>query len=492
MGVFPMSTKPNIILFITDQQRADSISALGCPWMITPNLDRLVKEGTSFTKCYTTSPVCVAARSSLFTGYYPHSTGVFTNFQPWEPTWVQQLADTGYHCVNMGKMHINPYDKLGGFHQRYPIENKDRPLFLDEHERAWHDEWDKALHTRKLTKPSRYTRLQDDPDYFKKAQGCYPWELDADMHSDNFLGDMVQWWLEERESTAPLFLQIGFPGPHPPYDPDPQYLSMYDNADIPVPELTDKELEAQPDTVKNLRKDMKRLNIDSIAWKDKPTKEDMLKIRKHYAANVTMIDEKIGQIMGTLDQKGYLENSIIIFTSDHGDALGDHGCIQKWNMYESSVNVPLIFWSPKYVPAGKISDELVQLFDIAPTLLEKTDVSVPDSWEAESLWPVINAESGGRDVVYSELARDHIQRTSEYIIMRRDKEYKLVWYSGDHYGELYDINNDPGEIRNLWEDPEYMSKRDRLLHALKEWLAMSMLRANMKPSEKAQQPMAID
>lgn len=486
-----MPLNPNIIMFITDQQRADTINALGAPWMITPNLDRLVKEGTSFTKCYTTSPVCVASRCSLFTGYYPHSTGVFTNFQPWEPTWVQQLADTGYHCVNMGKMHINPYDKLGGFHQRYPIENKDRPLFLDEHKRAWHDEWDKALRAKYLTKPSRYNRLKKDPDFFLSAHGCYPWELDAAMHSDNFLGDMVQWWLEERESKAPLFLQIGFPGPHPPYDPEPKYLSLYDDADIPVPDITDEELEAQPLAIKNLRKDMKRLNIDSIAWVDKPTRDDMVKIRKHYAANVTMIDEKIGQIMKVLDNKGYLENSIVVFTSDHGDALGDHGCIQKWNMYESSVQVPLIFWSPKHIPSGKISDELVQLFDIAPTILEKTDVSIPTSWDAQSLWPVINGESAGRDVVYSELARDHIQLTSEYIIMRRDKEYKLIWYTGDKYGELYDVLNDPGEKHNLWGNHEYISTRNQLLHALQEWLVMSMLRANMKPSEKAQQPMAI-
>ena len=487
-----MATNPNIILFITDQQRADTINALGAPWMITPNLDRLVKEGTSFTKCYTTSPVCVAARSSLFTGYYPHSTGVFTNFQPWEPTWLKQLADSGYHCVNMGKMHINPYDKLGGFHQRYPIENKDRPLFLDEHQRAWHDEWDKALHARNLIKPSRYNRLEQDLEFFLQARGCYPWELDEDMHSDVFLGDMVQWWLKERESTAPLFLQIGFPGPHPPYDPVQKYLSMYDDVDIPLPDLTDEELESQPQTIKNLRMDMKRLNIDSIAWVDKPTREDMVKIRKHYAANITMIDEKIGQIMDALDQKDYLKNSIIIFTSDHGDALGDHGCIQKWNMYESSVNVPLLFWSPGNVPAGKVSDELVQLFDVAPTILEKTDVPIPESWEAQSLWPIINEDSKGRDVVYSELARDHIQLTSEYIIMRRDKKYKLVWYTGDNFGELFDVIDDPQEQRNLWNNPEYIDTRKSLLHALQEWLVMSLLRTNMKPTEKAQQPMAVD
>ena len=486
-----MPARPNIIFFITDQQRADTINALGTPWIITPNLDRLVREGTSFTKCYTTSPVCVAARASLFTGYYPHSTGTFTNFQPWQPSWVKMLADSGYHCVNMGKMHINPYDELAGFHQRYPIENKDRPLFLDEHKRAWHDEWDKALHARKLVKPTRYTRLENDPEGFLKAQGCFPWDLDEDMHADMFLGDMALWWLKERQSDAPLFLQIGFPGPHPPYDPAPKYLSLYDDIDIPVEEISDEQLNSQPQAIKNLRKDMKELNIDSIAWIDKPHKDQLIKIRKHYAANITMIDEKIGQIMGVLEQQGYLENALVIFTSDHGDALGDHGCIQKWNMYESSVKVPLIFWSPQFVPAGKKSDELVQLFDVAPTLLEKTTVSIPESWEAKTLWPLINGESNGRDVVYSELARDHIQRTSEYMIMRRDKKYKLIWYTDDEFGELFDVVNDPDEKINLWNEPEYISTRDILLQELKDWLQLSMLRANMKPSEKPQQAMKI-
>lgn len=487
-----MSSKPNIILFMTDQQRADSINALGASWMITPNLDRLVNNGTSFTQCYTNSPVCVAARASLFTGLYPHSTGAFTNFQPWEPTWVQQLADTGYHCVNIGKMHINPYDRLGGFHQRYPVENKDRPLFLDEHRRAWHDEWDKALRARKLIKPSRYNRFKNDPDGFSKALGCFPWELDEDLHPDMFIGDMAQWWLEEREAKAPIFLQIGFPGPHPPYDPIQRYLTMYDDINIPVPDVTDEELEAQPVAIKDLRSNMKRLNIDSIAWKDKPSKDEILKIRKHYAANITMIDDKIGQIIDVLERKGYLDNAIMIFTSDHGDGLGDHGCIQKWNMYESSVNVPLIISSPEKVPAGVINDSLVQLFDLAPTILEKTGASVPDNWEAESLWPTINGESQGRETVYSELARDHIQITSEYIIMRRDKNWKLVWYAGDTYGELYHLLEDPDEQVNLWGNEEYRAKRDNLLHALQEWLAISMLRANMKPSEKAQQAMPID
>lgn len=170
-----MSAKPNIILIITDQQRADTIGALGAPWMHTPALDRLAREGAAFSNCFVTSPVCVGSRASLFTGMYPHATGVFTNFHPWEPNWVRWLAESGYHCASIGKMHINPYDALGGFHQRFVVENKDRPLFLDEHDRAFYDEWDKALHARKLIKPSRYTRHAADPEGYRNALGAFVW-----------------------------------------------------------------------------------------------------------------------------------------------------------------------------------------------------------------------------------------------------------------------------------------------------------------------------
>ena len=140
-----MKKLPNIIFVITDQQRFDTIAATGASWMQTPNLDKLVREGVSFNNCFVNSPVCVSSRASLFTGKYPHQSGVFSNFHPWEPTWVQWLSDIGYHCVNIGKMHINPYQAMGGFHQRFVVENKDRPLFLDEYSRAFYDEWDKIL-----------------------------------------------------------------------------------------------------------------------------------------------------------------------------------------------------------------------------------------------------------------------------------------------------------------------------------------------------------
>lgn len=487
-----MQSKPNIILIITDQQRADTIHALGASWMKTPALDRLVREGFACTQCFVTSPVCVASRASLFTGMYPHTTAVFTNFHPWQPTWVSWLADAGYHCVNIGKMHINPYDAPGGFHQRFVVENKDRPLFLDEHDRAFYDEWDKALHARKLVKPSRYTRYAADAEGYKRALGAFVWDLPEDMHSDMFIGDHAIWWLEERKAANPLFLQIGFPGPHPPYDPVPRHLAQYAEADIPPPVGLDADYERQPRAQAQLRDNMIRDNYDSVAWQRRPKQADVLRMRRHYAANVSMIDEKVGQIMETLQRKGYLDNAIVVFTSDHGDALGDYGHSQKWTMYDCVEKVPLLIWAPGRVPAGGRSDALVQLMDVAPMLLEAASVPVPGNFEARSLWPVLDGSNETvRDVVYAELARDHIQTGAEYIIMRRDREWKLVYYLGELDGELYHLAADPRELCNLWNSAQHQEVRERLVREVLEWSVRSTLQSRTPPSRKPQQPMLV-
>ncbi len=488
-----MTDRPNIILIMTDQQRADSINAMGATWMQTPHLDRLVREGTAFNKCFVNSPVCVGARSSLFMGKFPHGTGIFTNFQPWVPTWVASLAEVGYHCASIGKMHINPYDQLGGFHQRFPVENKDRPLFLDEHDRAFYDEWDKALKARQLTKPSRYQRIAEDPEGYREAVGCFPWELDEDMHSDMFIGNTALWWLEDRKADSPLFLQIGFPGPHPPYDPCPRYLDLYANAAIPVPTVTDEEIAQQPRAHRIFRQNLIDNNFDSVAWRNDVTADEILSIRRHYAANVTMIDEKVGQIMQMLNAKGYLEDTVVIFTSDHADALGDHGHIQKWTMYDTVSTVPLIFWSPNRIPSGKIDDSLVQLTDIAPTILEFAGIPIPDNFEATTLLPKLvgDSETSSDEVVYSELGRDHIQSGAEYIVMRRDRDWKLVYYQGEPDGELYDLNADPDEINNLWMKPNYGEQRNLLIGQIQDWIIANMRRAHMPSGRKPQPPLKL-
>ncbi|MDA0710895.1 MAG: sulfatase-like hydrolase/transferase, partial [bacterium] len=164
--------KPNIIMIITDQQRFDTIAALGFPHMETPHMDRLVREGVSFDNCYVTAPLCVPARASLFTGYYPHTTGVFGNGHHWTHSWVEALADEGYHCVNVGKMHTKPLNTPLGFHERYPVENKDR---FWGGERWFFDEWDKALAAQGLVKQQRVLYRQR-PDY-KERLGAFEGDL---------------------------------------------------------------------------------------------------------------------------------------------------------------------------------------------------------------------------------------------------------------------------------------------------------------------------
>jgi arylsulfatase len=489
-----MTAQPNIVLIITDQQRFDTINALGAPWMHTPNIDRLVREGMSFTNCFVTSPVCVASRASMFRGVYPHSTNVYTNFEPWEPNWVSWLADAGYHCVNIGKMHINPYDAKGGFHQRFMVENKDRPLFLEEHDRAIYDEWDKALKARGLVKPSRYTRVEADPKGFLDALGCFIWETDDDMHPDNFVGNTARWWLEDRKAESPFFLQIGFPGPHPPYDPTAEHFKRYENADIPVPDVSATELARQPGMHKRLRQSMIDFNIDSVAWREDAPQEDLLKLRRYYAANVTMIDEKVGEIMEALRQKNYLDNTIVIFCSDHADALGDHGHIQKWTMYDTVVRVPMVVWSPGQVKTG-VSDELVQLMDVSPSILEACGVTHPDNWEAKSLGPILregrSPDGRFRDYVYAELGRDHIQSASEFVIMRRNHDWKEVLYVGSDEGELYDLQADPDETNNLWSEPAHRERRDAATRDILAWSTLGAYRANRPKMRQAQSPMTV-
>lgn len=461
--------QPNIILIITDQQRFDTIGALGVPYVDTPNLDRLVSEGVAFTQCHVTAPSCVPSRASLFTGYYPHTTGIFKNGDRWQHSWVESLAQSGYHCVNVGKMHTVPFETPLGFHERYIVENKDRYL----EGRYYFDEWDKGLRARGLVKQQRELyRLR--PDY-RERLGAFEWELPEDLHSDVFVGDMTTWWLETKpKPDGPLFLEIGFPGPHPPYDPIPRYADPYMDRDLPLPSVTDQELAGQPPPFLAMRQHNTEVDHDSIVHLLNPTREQMHRQRAYYLANVTMIDEQVGRILGALEARGYLENSIVIFTSDHGDALGDHGHSQKWTMYDVITRVPLIIWSPNRFAGGRAVGPLCQMMDIGPTVLELADIPVPESMEAESLLPPLYGEPWeGREFVFAEHGRDGILQETEFMTMVRSQGWKLVHFLDEPFGQLFDLTNDPQETKDLWDDADYADKRQELLDVLREWRVRS-------------------
>lgn len=472
--------RPNIIFIITDQQRYDTIAALGYPHVHTPHLDRLVREGVTFSQCHVTAASCAAARASLFKGYYPHTTGILKNADTWRRSWIERLNESGYYCTNIGKMHTWPFQTELGFHERFVVENKDRYL----EGRYFFDEWDKALRYRGLVKQQREQyRKRDD---YRSALGAFPWELPEETHPDVFVGDMATWWIQSKPSTNPLFLQIGFPGPHPPYDPIPRYADQYLDRDLPLLPVTQEELDALPSPLKELRQHNQDVDHDSVVMDLHPTDQQRHRQRAYYLANVSMIDEKVGQIMEALEQNGYLQNSIVIFTSDHGDCLTDHGQSQKWTMYEQITRVPMIVWSPERFGQPRTVQSLIQQMDIGPTILEWAGLDVPEDWEAQSLAGALDPNAGpfsGRSYVYCEQVRDAVLTGCEFMTMVRDSTHKLVHFLDQPEGQLFDLRNDPDELLNLWDQEAAEPHKSRLLTELREWRIRSGVKTKDWSSE---------
>jgi len=467
---------PNIILVITDQQRFDTIAALGFPYMETPNLDRLVNEGVSFTNCFVPAPSCAPARASLFTGYYPHNTKIFKNGDSWQRTWVSKLSDAGYHTVNIGKMHTTPFDSdKTGFNERFVVENKDR--FLQGAE--FLDEWDKALMAHGLDKPGR-TKYRTRKDY-RNSLGAFLWDLPEHLHSDMFVGDMAIRWIDRYPANNPFFLQIGFPGPHPPYDPIPRWANRYKDVDLDIAHVSTQDLESQPPPFGFMRTHNVEVDHDSIVHQLDPTDSQRQQQREYYLANVSMIDEKMGQIMQALEQRGHLDNSVVIFTSDHGDCLTDHGHSQKWTMYDTVTRVPVIAWSPtNRFLRGATIDDLYSWIDLGPTILELAGIDSPKGFDAISALPAMKGEkTQGRKYVFSEHIRENMMGLdTDFMTMVRDRKWKLVHFAGESFGQLFDLEADPDENINLWNEPDYQVAKHSMLETLREWLISSNARAN--------------
>ena len=271
------------------------------------------------------------------------------------------------------------------------VENKDRYL----EGRYYYDEWDKALRARGHVKQQRVLYRQRDD--YNESLGAFDWELPEDLHSDMFVGDFATWWLRNKpKPDGPLFMQVGFPGPHPPYDPSPRFSQAYMDKELPLQEVTEDELAGQPPPFHEMRVHNSEVDHDSVMHLLDPTPEQRHRQRAYYMANVSMIDEKVGELLAALDEQGYLENAVVIFTSDHGDCLGDHGHSQKWTMYDIITRVPTIVWAPKRFAGGRSLDQLCSLFDLGPTILELAGLETSEDFEAESLLPALEGKGLAR------------------------------------------------------------------------------------------------
>ena len=213
---------------------------------------------------------------------------------------------------------------------------------------------------------------------------------------------------------------------------------------------------------------------DSVVHLLDPTPEQRHRQRAYYMANVEMIDKKVGEILDALEQKGYLEDAVVIFTSDHGDCLTDHGHSQKWTMYDTITKMPLIVWSPKRFAGDRRVHGLCQQMDIGPAILQLAGVEPPATMEAESILPAIEGkEWTPRDYVFAEHGRDGILQETEFMSMVRSDDWKLVHFVDSSDGQLFDLQKDPDEVINLWHDPAHADKKRELLEVMLNWRVQS-------------------
>ena len=452
--------RPHIILIMTDQQRFDTIGAWGYDYMVTPNIDRIARDGLSFRQAYCPGATCVASRAAIFTGMYPHTTGVYS-FDPWgnHRNWVQDLAESGYFCANIGKMHFSPRDIPGGFHERVIVEN---PTNTTHDNGRADDDWGRFLSLNGQERPNH--RQHTDPDWMRKYQGV-PWHLEEQYHSDVFIGNSAVSWIRDHRGDKPVFLEVGFTGPHEPWDPLPRHLDLYKDKELPGRVLREGELAQKPPQHQAHLEAFAKAGGEARIDLRPATEADIARMRQHYYAKITTVDEMIGRVLDALEEKGWLENSILIFCSDHGELLGDHGLAYKWLMYDPIVHIPMIVRYPGSVGHPSTTDDLVSLMDIGPTVLEAAGVETPTYMEGRSLMPYLE----GTDIS----SRTFVICEDNYQVMMRTADHKLVYYIGQEEGELYDLKADPDELWNGWDDADYAGERHRMLLRMLEWMAAS-------------------
>ena len=443
------TTKPNILWFCTDQQRFDTIAALGNPHIRTPNLNRLVAEGVAFSHAYCQSPICTPSRASFLTGMYPSSVhGCMNGNDLWAdaaPLVTKLLAEAGYDCGLAGKLH------LAGAHGRVEPRGDDgyrvfhwshdpRDIWPQGHAYA---EWLRGLGR--------------DPDYMIN----HPAETPPELHQTTWCTDRAIDFMNETRDR-PWLMSVNVFDPHAPFDPPQTHLDRYEPASLPGPLFRPGDLVAQ---AKLAGTDFQNPGRD-------PESFQIREIMAAYYAMIELIDDNIGRLLDALEESGQRENTIVIFMSDHGEMLGDHGLLLKGcRFYEGLVRVPLIISWPGQVQQGLVSDALVELTDLAPTILEVCGLPVPERMQGKSLLPILTGQADPgrhRDFVrcefYQALNPDHRPEfEGSYATMIRDNRYKLVVYHGHDIGELFDLETDPGEFDNLWDDPAYADIRFRLL-----------------------------
>ena len=432
--------QPNILYIMDDQHRWDYLGSMGADFIKTPNLDRLAKRGVQFTQCTTNSPVCAPARVAVASGMQPHRLGALSN-QCYLPrtatTYYQRLRDHGYYVGCVGKLDLakpNPYNGRDGDRPSTYMWGFTHPVECEGKGHAGKSKIPQGPYNYFLQEKGLLDAFVDDYDT-RTTTTCHDSVLPTEAFEDTFIGQRSVQWIEEIPNDFPWHLFVSFVGPHNPFDPPTEYADKYRNADVPP--AIPPNFEGKPDWVagRNLTENM--------------TDEEVAETRRQYCAYIELIDAQIGEILDAVEKKGVLDNTYVIFASDHGEMLGDFGAYLKTMPYEASLRVPLIVAGPG-IEGGRVSDEPVELIDTNATICDMAGLPPQPNIDAKSLCPVLRGETDHhRTEAISGLKNFRIIRT---------KTHKYVDHHND-IPELYDLVNDPQELHNIaGENPKLVNE----------------------------------
>lgn len=460
--------RPNILWICTDQQRYDTIAALGNPHVSTPNLDALAQSGVAFERAYCQSPICTPSRASFLTGMYPSSIQVNRNGNPsfpdFPPLIGKRLADAGYACGLIGKLHLtSAYGRIE--------ERADDGYAYWQYSHAPRDDWESG---------------HDYADWLR-AKGADLGELiqddagvPAELHQTTWCAEKTIEFIDAQKGR-PWFASVNIYDPHPPFNPPQEYRDMFDPGAVKGPLFRQSDLAQQAKLAdvdfQSRARPPEALDIRSPILPQSPSrhlieedtggKRDARTLIAAYYAMIKLIDDQLGRILEALDASGQREDTIVIFTSDHGEALGDHGLIQKGcRFYEGLVHVPLIWSWPGSFCENERSGALVELTDIAPTLLDVCRLPIPEYISGKTLLPILLGDDppgAHRDYVRSEYIDALDLPAGSVATMYFDGRYKLIRYHNHDLGELYDLEEDPGEFVDLWSSEEHQRLKLDLL-----------------------------
>lgn len=453
--------QPNIIMVFTDQHNGRVVHAMGDPYVRTPNMDRMAENGVIFENTYCNSPLCVPSRSSMLSGLMPHKTKIFNNAQSLpsdKATFVHSLAAAGYETVLSGRMHFNGPDQRHGFEKRFvgDITTAALGVTFSKERYGYFDN---------CAMPGRLS-------IERSGKGkC------AVMAFDRDVADAACQYLQDRTDERPLFMTVGFYGPHPPYVGPEELFDYYYKVLPDFEPLTEEEFASAHPFEKRFMEN-RRVGHE--------TREEMRRVRAAYYSMVEYEDGLLGEVLHAAEERLDLENTVFLYVSDHGDSIGEHGLFWKSNLREGAVRVPMIFsWKGHGREGCKIKPP-VSLIDLAPTFIELASAPSLPVMDGKSLVRYItNGDAEDERAVISEIC--DIKGDAPGAMIRLGK-YKYCRYYGYKERMLFDLEEDPGENINLCGDPRYREIETELDNRLCEvWDENAMY----EERERAQKDIAI-